>query len=324
MPTIFAPLPKNKQLFILLLLVLGMSGFSKAQTVATDKTAKESIEGRWDMIVQTPGKPQPSWLEVRHSGHQMLVGQFVGASGSARPISRVYFTEGQLRFSLPPQWENETNDLSFEGRLQDGKLTGSMIAADGKKFNWTASRAPALRRPAPPVWGKPVQLFNGTDLKGWHVLGESQWQAKDGVLHNLKAGGNLVSDQTFNDFKLHIEFRYPKGSNSGVYLRGRYEVQIADATDAVPASDQFGAVYGFQPPTELVARNPGEWQTFDITLVGRLVTVVANGKTVICNREIPGITGGALDSNEGAPGPLLLQGDHGAVEFRNISITPAK
>jgi hypothetical protein len=82
-------------------------------------------------------------------------------------------------------------------------------------------------------------------------------------------------------------------------------------------------VYGFLPPNEDAARKAGEWQTFDITLVGRLVTVALNGKTVICSQEIPGITGGALDTDEGAPGPLMLQGDHGPVEFRNIVLTPA-
>jgi 3-keto-disaccharide hydrolase len=153
---------------------------------------------------------------------------------------------------------------------------------------------------------------------------ESQWRLTDGVLANIKAGANLVTRQRFNDFRLHLEFRCPKDSNSGVYLRGRYEVQIEDSAGLEPASGVLGAVYGFLPPNEDAARKPGEWQTFDITLVGRLVTVVLNGKTIICSQEIPGITGGALDSDEGAPGPLMLQGDHGPVEFRNIILTPAK
>jgi hypothetical protein len=145
-----------------------------------------------------------------------------------------------------------------------------------------------------------------------------------GVLRNQKSGGNLVTDRTFEDFKLHLEFRYPAGSNSGVYLRGRYEVQIADLEPEETGVGIIGAVYGFLPPTENASKKPGEWQTFDITLVGRLVTVALNEKTIICNREIPGITGAALDSDEGKPGPLLLQGDHGPIEFRNIVITPAR
>jgi hypothetical protein len=148
--------------------------------------------------------------------------------------------------------------------------------------------------------------------------------AVDGILRSPKSGANIVTDQTFTDFKLHIEFRYPEGSNSGVYLRGRYEVQIEDSKGEEPLKDLFSAVYGFLPPNEMMAKEAGEWQSFDITLVGRTVNVVANGKTVICNQEIPGITGGALDSREGEPGPLLIQGDHGPIEYRNIMITPAK
>ena len=126
------------------------------------------------------------------------------------------------------------------------------------------------------------------------------------------------------DFKLHIEFRYPKGSNSGVYLRGRYEVQIEDLEGTEPPNDVIGAVYGFLPPNASVAKASGEWQTYDITLVGRLVTIVFNGVTVICRAEIPGITGGALDSREGDPGPIYLQGDHGPIDYRNITIAVPK
>ena len=133
-----------------------------------------------------------------------------------------------------------------------------------------------------------------------------------------------MSDKLFTDFKLHIEFRYPKGSNSGVYLRGRYEVQIEDHKGVEPWYDKFSGVYGFIAPTEMTAKDPGEWQSYDITLVGRMVTVVANGVTVICNQEIPGITGGAINSREGEPGPLMIQGDHGPIAFRNIVLTPAK
>jgi hypothetical protein len=101
-------------------------------------------------------------------------------------------------------------------------------------------------------------------------------------------------------------------------------VQIEDSKGMEPLKDYLGAIYGFLPPSEMVAKDPGEWQSYDITLVGRMVTVVANGKTIICNQEIPGITGGAMDSNEGNPGPFLLQGDHGPIDFRNIVVTPAK
>ena len=298
----------------------------RASTGTTVATASPALLGRWDLTVQTPEGNRPSWLEIRHSGHETYVGRFVGPVGSARPIAKIDVIGEEIRFSIPPQWEQEKGDLSFEGRLQGDQLTGSMTLGDGKRMTWTAKRAPTLRRRTAPAWGAPVRLFNGTDLSGWHALegGNNQWQAANGVLRSPKSGTNLATDRTFSDFKLHIEFRYPAGSNSGVYLRGRYEVQIVDSVDVEPNDLLLGAVYGFLPPNELVARRPGEWQSFDVTLLGRMVTVVANGKTVVCSREIPGITGGALDSDESAPGPLFLQGDHGPVEFRNITVTPAR
>ena len=109
-----------------------------------------------------------------------------------------------------------------------------------------------------------------------------------------------------------------------MYLRGRYELQIVDTPQGSTALDSLGSVYGHIAPSQWAGKGAGEWQTYDVTLVGRTVTVVLNGKTIICEREIPGVTGGALDSDEGAPGPILLQGDHGPVEYRNIVITPAK
>ena len=281
-----------------------------------------SIEGRWNMTINMAGKEVPSWLEVRHSGLHTLIGEFVGASGSARPVSKVNYSNGKMSFTIPPQWE-EGNDVTVEGVFQNNRLTGTILMPDGKSHNWTAVRAPSLRRNTSPAWGKPIHLFNGTDLKGWRAMGENQWRAENGILTSAKSGSNLVTDESFTDFKLHIEFRYKKGSNSGVYLRGRYEVQISDSKGLEPSKGDLGAVYGFIKPTEMVAKEAGEWQSYDITLVGRMVTVVANGKTIICNQEIPGITGGAIDSKEDKPGPLLLQGDHGPIEYRNIIITPA-
>ena len=291
-----------------------------AQSTASDTAG---VIGRWDLTVRGSAGTYPSWLEVRKSGRQSLVGQFVGRFGSARPIAKVAFDHDTLSFSVPPQWENQTTDITVVGWLANGHLTGFVTDSAGNKLSWTADRAPALRRAAEPSWGKETPLFNGATLAGWHVIGDSQWRVVGGVLTNAKAGGNIVTDSSFDDFKLHVEFRYPKGGNSGVYLRGRYEAQIEDSRGLELASDHLGGIYGFVAPSADAAKGPGEWQTYDITLVGRMVTVVLNGKTVICNREIPGITGGALDSNESAPGPIFLQGDHGPVEFRRIMITRA-
>lgn len=311
--------------FILPAVVLLFTVSSKASVKPSHVNDGPSIEGRWDLTVMVDGKEQPSWLEIRHSGSHRFFGFFVGSGGSSRPIASIKYADGKINFTLPPQWEQEDNDLVFEATIQDDKLSGTMRAADGKTtYNWTGVRAPKLKRTKAPVWGTPIKLFNGKDMKGWHTTGENQWVVENGILRSPRPGSNLVSDQKFNDFKLHIEFRYQEGSNSGVYLRGRYEVQIMDSKGKEPLSDYLGGVYGFLAPREQVAKDPGEWQSYDITLVGRNVTVVANGKLIINDQEIPGITGGALDSNEGEPGPIQIQGDHGPIDLRNIVITPAK
>ncbi|WP_160717424.1 3-keto-disaccharide hydrolase [Chitinophaga solisilvae] len=286
---------------------------------------QQALIGRWDITIDENGKTSPAWLEVKLSGYRTLVGYFVGPSGSARPVSEVIVDNGKFSFSIPPQWENGSQYLKVEGTVSDNSIQGTLVTSEGKTFSWKGVRAPWLKRTTAPVWGKAVNLFNGKDLSGWKAAGENQWIVKDGILTSPRSGANLISDQQFTDFKLHVEFRYQKGSNSGVYLRGRHEVQIEDSSpDTHPSSVLFSGVYGFLAPSEIAALGPDKWQSYDITLTGRMVTIVVNGKTVISNQEIPGITGGALDSNEGAPGPIYIQGDHGPIEFRKIVITPAK
>jgi hypothetical protein len=303
--------------FLLVLLSLGTARVRAAEPAA--------IIGHWDITVDIDGQPSPSWLEVKLSGFKTLVGHFVSTEGSARPVAKVNFENGKVSFSIPPQWEMGNGDLVFEGTLENDKLTGTITNCMGVKHTFTGVRAPSLVRAAEPVWDKPVSLLNGKDLTGWvSQKKENQWVIENGILKSPKSGSNLMTVQKFNDFKLHAEFRYPAGSNSGIYLRGRYELQIVDSKDQEPSSIYFGGIYGFLTPNENVAKAPGEWQSYDITLIGRRITIVANGKTIICDQIIPGITGGALDSNEQEPGPIFLQGDHGPVEFRNIVITPAK
>ncbi|WP_162418893.1 3-keto-disaccharide hydrolase [Cyclobacterium roseum] len=286
---------------------------------------QKDLLGRWDITVTMDGKEVPSWLEVKLSGLRTLVGYFVAHNGSARPISQVHFDQGKVNFTIPPQWDDSDRDMVFEGNLEGERLSGSIVSSMGKTHSFTAVKAPLLLKDATPKWGKTIELFNGTNLDGWHAdNAPNQWQVINGILTSKEAGANLISDQKFEDFKLHVEFRYPEGSNSGVYLRGRYEVQIEDNKGTPPSSIYFGGVYGFLTPNEMAVKSPGVWQTFDITLIGRRVTIIANGKEIICDQIIPGITGGALDSNEGQPGPLMLQGDHGAIEFRKIEVTPAR
>ncbi len=178
-----------------------------------------------------------------------------------------------------------------------------------------------------------ICLFDGKTLNGWiprpDRKGKNCWKAEDGVLVNdLKPdehGIDLVTKQAFKDFMLHIEFKVPKGGNSGVYLRGRLEVQVHDSFGRKPGMDTCGSIYGKKVADKVVSRKPGEWQCFNITLKGNTVTVAQNGEKIIDAHTLDGVTGGALDAkNFGKPGPLMLQGDHSAVAYRNIWIKPMK
>jgi hypothetical protein len=313
--------------FIALMVVALTSGAGATRSIQPGVASPRDVRlvGRWDITITTPTGTAPSWIEIDSSGREALVGHIVGIVGNVRPISEIIVEGDSLRFAVPRQWEGGDGALRVVGRLQGDRLVGRMTFPDNTTLNWQGVRAPRLARTQPPVWGAPIRLLNKNDLNGWQPMGSSnQWVVSNGVLSSPKSGVNLRTSRAFGDFKLHIEFRYPKESNSGVYLRGRYEVQVEDDYGREPYSHRFSGIYGFVTPSEIVARPAGQWQTYDITLVGRQVTVVANGKMVICNQEIPGITGGAIDSNEGEPGPIYLQGDHGPIEYRNIVITPAR
>jgi hypothetical protein len=313
--------------FIALIAVVFAAGAAISPSVQQRASAGRDVRliGRWDITITTPTGNAPSWLEIDSSGREALVGRIVGIVGSARPISEIITEGDSLRFAVPRQWENGNGNLRVVGRLRGNRLVGQMTFPDNTTLNWQGVRAPRLVRAQAPAWGAPISLLNQNDLNGWQPMGSpNQWRVRNGVLSSPRSGVNLRTSRTFDDFKLHIEFRYPRESNSGVYLRGRHEVQIEDDYGREPDSHRFSGIYGFIAPSEIAALPAGQWQAYDITLVGRMLTVVANGKTVISNQEIPGITGGAIDSNEGAPGPLYLQGDHGPVEYRNIVLTPAR
>lgn len=307
--------------FLLSLLFFTTTFFANANT----NSDTLNVLGRWDITLRNGQTELPSWLEVHTSGFKHLVGEFVGPGGSARPISTINLENGKLSFSIPPQWETENSNLVFEASLQGDSLVGNVTFPNGKVWKCSAAKAHSLIRDKKPVWGNPIALFDGKDLKGWHASGSTnQWVVKNGILTSPKPGSNIISDKTFTDFKLHVEFRYAANGNSGVYLRGRYEVQIMDYAADAPPKDVLGSIYGFIKPNEVVTTKPGEWISYDITLIGRNVTIVVNGKTTVCNQEIPGITGGALNSREGEPGPIMLQGDHEPIEYRKVVITPAK
>jgi hypothetical protein len=181
-------------------------------------------------------------------------------------------------------------------------------------------------------YADPIQLFNGKDISGWTLTNpgaKNGWVAKDGILTNSAprqggAFGNLRTEAEYEDFNLKLEVRVPAGGNSGVYLRGIYEVQVEDSYGKGLDSHHMGALYSRITPSESAEKPAGEWQTMDITLVDRHLTVILNGKTIIDNQPVLGCTGGALWSDEFKPGPIYLQGDHGSIEYRNIVLTPVK
>ncbi len=319
-------------LFLFLFAIVG-AGALQAQRVESDS----KLIGRWDLTIMMDDDQLenlglfrhglmaangfPGWLEVKLSGFSTLVGYYVGYEGSARPIAEVKYNEkkGKYYFTIPPQWM-DIDDIYFEFELKDDKLEGYKVL-DGNKLKFTGVRAPKLDRAEPPVWGTPINLLT-KNMDRWIIPANNKFVMENGILVNKNKGGNLITKQKFNDFKLSVEFKYPAGSNSGIYLRGRHELQLEDSkgrTDKV----SIGAIYGFIEPAVNAAKKPGEWQSYEVTLVGRHVTVVLNGIEVISNRPIPGITGGSLDSNEGEPGPIMIQGDHGQIEFRKFVITPA-
>jgi len=309
---------KNPLAVIALFLLFSTSSFSQDSKL---------LEGRWDLTMTVNGKERPSWLEVRHSGEHALVGRFCYVAGSARPVSEIKFNQGKFSFVIPSQWKGEEGEYSYlelDGSVKGDSLKGTIhLVWNNTWLKFVGSRAPALHNTNPTIWDKPVALFNSKDLTGWHATGTNQWIVESEILKSSVKGTNLVTDKTFNDFKLHIEFRCPKNGNSGIYLRGRYELQITDNKGMEPSDTFFGGIYGFVEPNQMVAKSAGEWQSYDVTLIGRRVTIVANGIAIVTDQVIPGITGGALDSKEGEPGPIMLQGDHEPIEFRNIILTPA-
>jgi hypothetical protein len=308
-----------------LVLMLAMRVYSEDKN-PTD-TSPQSFLGRWDLTLKTPLREYPSWLEITQEGGQ-LKARMVSRWGHARSLTKIELANGRLTFVSPKGEEDRKDDMVFEGMLSGKTLVGTTTGPDGTPWQWTAEKAPSLRRTGAPKWGEPIQLFDGKDLNGWRMSDPnamSTWKVEKETLVSPGRGPDLISDAKFEDFKLHVEFNCAPGSNSGVYLRGRYELQIEDDPQPEGPTMRTGGVYGFLAPSPEQPRRPGEWQTYDVTLVGRVVTVVQNGQTIIDKQKIPGITGGALDSHEAQAGPIYLQGSEaGLVAFRNITITPAR
>jgi hypothetical protein len=304
---------------------------------APDLTGVDALIGRWNlrMLGRTgPSDVYASWLEVERSGFASLVGRFVGLIGGARPVGEIEWKHGVARFAIPaewevisPDWDVATRELRFEVRVIGDSMVGSIVRPEGTMRAFVGKRAPILLRAAPTSWTEPVPLFNGKDLSGWTPAPTARslpsfWIVRDGVLANTRnEGANLMTLQKYQDFKLHAEYRLPNRGTSGIFPRGRYWVILGDHADTVPFRGTSGAVHRFLVPNHDAAVSPQVWNSIDITLVGRRITVVVNGSTVIGDAIIPGLTGSAIDSDESAPGPIMLQGEERTVEFRNITIS---
>jgi hypothetical protein len=285
--------------------------------------------GRWDLTVETPSGTYPSWMEVSSRDGVVtvvVVGREGGLHGSDNvrlDVVPVTTVPGLNESAVVMGDKTVASELSFTtleafGRnipvrwtidSAGNRITGLQKRGDGVQGRISGERAPLLKRKVPAHWTAPEPLFPGK-----------------GPIE-LHAGASLASERKLDDFKLHIEVNCPKGGIGGILLRGRYRLQLS--YEQPPPEDQthgMGALYGFLAPGGNLPATPGEWESFDITLAGRMLTVARNGTIVIENKQIPGITGGALDSHEGQPGPVCLIGESPEpVKFRNITVSgPAK
>ena len=281
--------------------------------------------GRWDITATTPKVTYPYWLEVKEESGQ-LVGFFQDRWGSVRKLPEIAREGQDLVFSFGPPKPGAPKPV-HRARVENGKLVGELTTG-AEKVPWVGVRPPAWGRVTTSgahKLGQPVVLFNGKDLSGWKFQFADQpanFVVAGGVITNEKEGNNLVSEREFKDFTLAMEYRLEKESNSGLYLRGRYEMQVLDDAGKPPALTGHMALYGRVAPSVNASKPAGEWQAVEVTLVGNRVTVVLNGQKVHDNTEIIGITGGALNSDEGAPGPIMIQGDHSKIWIRKLVVTP--
>ncbi|HPO15608.1 MAG TPA: DUF1080 domain-containing protein [Candidatus Hydrogenedentes bacterium] len=310
--------------------------------------AAKPFVGRWALDLPNTGA---GWLGV-NLDNGFLDGSLLWYGGSVNPLDSLYMDGTTLMATRSREVERKdasgklilkqrfTETFSFT--VSGDVLTGVQINPrnDGSgvdKNEFTGKRIPPL--PAKPdlskvKFGKAITLFNGKDLTGWKLTNPGSvngWRAENSVLINdpvQKEGqphinyGNLRTEQEFEDFNLKLEVNVPPNGNSGIYLRGIYEVQVVDSFGKPLDPHNMGGIYSRITPLVAAEKPAGEWQTFDITLCDRYVTVTLNGKTIIDNEPLLGCTGGALWSDEFRPGPLYLQGDHTGVQYRNIVLKP--
>lgn len=288
------------------------------------------------------------WLQVDDEAGY-LDAALLWRGGSVTPVVNVYFVDDNTLVVTRTQEMSRGEDRKhmitrmYKFKREGDKLNGVAIepAPDGmgvRKTNFSGWRLPCVGD-APDLsqvkYGEPIELFNGKNLDGWKLINPGSangFKVVDGVMVNDPVPvegkrvhyGNLRTEGEFEDFKLSLEVNVPEGSNSGVYLRGMYEIQVLDSYGRELDSHHMGGLYSRVSPTVAAEKPAGEWQTMEMILCKRHVTVILNGKTIIDNQPAYGPTGGAIIADVFKPGPIYLQGDHGKVSYRNIVLTPIK
>lgn len=282
--------------------------------------------GKWDITGNKGTEKYVYWLEVK-TGDGKLTGNFLNRGGSVLPLPEIFIENGELVFSPVGRANPDEPKPVHRAKVVSGKLIGTLNMG-AETVHWVGVR--------PPKWGhydtngkhnfgKPVELFDGKTMNSWGVQfpdKPSGWSLVDGAMTNSLHANNIVSEKRFKDFKIHVEYKLESKSNSGIYLRGRYELQVLDDFGKPPESHGHMAIYSRVAPLVNASKPPDEWQEMQATLVGNRVTVFLNGQKAHDNAVIEGITGGALDSNEEAPGPIMIQGDHGKIWIRKVTVTP--
>lgn len=291
--------------------------------------------GRWNMTGTGTDSGVVYWLQVSEDGG-VLKGRFLNRASSPYDLPNIKIENGELIFWNAPPANNPqaAPNPIWRAKVVGGKLIGTTTSKrqDGTErvINWVGVRPPNwpadLNANGKHTYGKPVSLFDGKTLDAWGVQNKQNpvnWSVENGVMTSFaERGNNLVSKQNFQDFKLEAEFSVAPHSNGGIYLRGRYEMQVLDDAGQPITPQSQMAIYGRTPPLVNASKPADEWQTVEIIVVGNVVSATLNGQKVQDNAIIGGITGGALDANETEPGPIMLQGDHGKVSFRKVVVTP--